>query len=281
VRRWGWENGVFRVATDVGLLHALDDAFLGRQPGVDLRQHALVVSLIVGIGAIVAFPRLRPGARAGVSLVFGVLAIVSGSLHVRYVRLDGAEASDWTGVLAVVAGVVLAALGLAIPFVHRGEGAATRGRRWAYRAVAVVAAVVVAYAIAFPLSAAIVVTHKFREPIGEPPSAAYRAVTSDPRTGSSSPAGTRRRATALPSSSCTEAEATAAAQSSTRRCSLGTGTEYSCTTLAAAARAKGAQWPSAGAGRRTWQARSRSSGSAPMSIGSASAGSGCPRAPTS
>ena len=36
LRRWGWETLVFRGATAVALLHALDDAFLNRQPGVGL-----------------------------------------------------------------------------------------------------------------------------------------------------------------------------------------------------------------------------------------------------
>ena len=40
VRSWSGETLVFRAATAVALLHALDDAFLGRQPGVPLGQHA-------------------------------------------------------------------------------------------------------------------------------------------------------------------------------------------------------------------------------------------------
>lgn len=176
--RWGWETTVFRGGTAVALLHALDDAFLNRQPGVGLNQHAVAaaISLAVGVAAIVAFPRLRPGLRAGIALSFGALATVNGALHVAHISVDEAAASDYTGVLAVAAGVALAALGLAIPFLHRGEGAATRGRRWAYRAAAVVAGLLVAYAFLFPVGGAIVQTHKFRELVGEPPSAAYEPV---------------------------------------------------------------------------------------------------------
>jgi hypothetical protein len=179
LRQWGWETAVFRGATAVALLHALDDAFLNRQPGVDLDQHALaaVISLAAGIGAIVAFPRLRPGFRAGIAFPFGVFAIVNGALHVRHISLDGPAASDYTGVLAIAAGVVLVVLGLAVPFLHRGAGAAASGRRWAYRVVAVVVGLLVVYAFVYPVSAAIIVTHKYREPIGDPPSAAYRPVT--------------------------------------------------------------------------------------------------------
>lgn len=182
---WGRETAVFAGATAVVLLHALDDAFLGRQPGVGPGQHALaaVISLVVGVGAIVVFPRLRPGLRAGVSLVFGVLAITNGALHVRHVSLDGPATSDYTGVLAFVAGVVLCVLGLGIPYAHRGRGAATRRRRWAYRVVAVIATLLVAYVFVFPVSVALVVTHKYREPVGEPPSGAYESVTFDSADG--------------------------------------------------------------------------------------------------
>ena len=105
---WGWETLVFRAATAVALVHALDDAFLNRQPGVDLDQHALaaVIALAVGIGAIVAFPRLRPGFRAAIAFVFGVLAATNGSMHVIHIAKDGPAHSDVTGALAMVAGLV-------------------------------------------------------------------------------------------------------------------------------------------------------------------------------
>lgn len=179
MRRWTWETAVFRVATALVLLHALDDALLNRQPGVPASQHAIagLISLGTGIGAMVVFPRLRPGLRAAISLVCGVLATVNGALHVKHVSVDGAAASDYTGVLAVLAGVVLIALGLAIPFLHRGEGAAARGRRWAYRVLAVVAGILIGYVFVFPVSAAQVATHKYRESIGAPPTPAYESVS--------------------------------------------------------------------------------------------------------
>ena len=179
IRNRAWEALVFRAATAVALLHAVDDAFLNRQPGVGIGQHALAaaISLAAGIGAILAFPRLRPGFRAAISLVFGVFAIVNGALHAAHISVDGAAGSDYTGVLAVAAGAVLVVLGLALPFVHRGEGAATRGRRWGYRVVTVVAGFLIVYAFVYPVSVAIVVTHRHREPIGDPPSAAYQPVT--------------------------------------------------------------------------------------------------------
>ena len=174
-----WEALVFGGATVVALLHALDDAFFNRQPGVDLDQHALaaLITLVAGLAGIVAFPRLRPGLRAAISLVFGVFAAVNGGFHLAHVIVVEGGASDVTGLFALVAGAVLVVLGLAIPFLHRGEGARTRGRRWAYRLITLVAGFLALYTFVYPVAAAMVVTHKHREPIGDPPSAAYEDIT--------------------------------------------------------------------------------------------------------
>lgn len=177
-----WRDGetlVFAGGTILGLVHALDDAFVNRQPGVDLGQHALAAALavVLGVGAIVVFPRLRPGLRAAVALTFGIFAIVNGALHVIHMTGVGPSASDYTGILAVAGGAALVALGLWIPFRHRGEGPATRARRWAYRAVAVLAGALVLYVVVFPVGGAIITTHKYREEVGDPPSGAYEPVT--------------------------------------------------------------------------------------------------------
>ena len=177
-REWGWETGAFRGATALALLHALDDAFLNRQPGVPLDQHALAaaISLAVGAAAIVAFPRLRPGFRALVAFVFGVLALVNGLQHVLHIAAVELADSDLTGVAAAIAGAVLVGLAFVIPFRHRGEGAEARGRRWVNRVIAVVAGALIAAVVVLPLSIAIAWTHKYREPIGDPPSAAFEPV---------------------------------------------------------------------------------------------------------
>ena len=179
VRSWSGETLVFRAATAVALVHALDDAFLGRQPGVPLGQHALAaaLALVLGGAALVLVPRLRPVLAAGVSVVFGVLAIGNGALHLIHVALDGPAASDLTGIAAFAAGIVLVLLAPAILFRHRGERERSARRRWTLRALGAIGLALTAYAILFPLTGAIIQTHKFREPIGDPPSAAYESVT--------------------------------------------------------------------------------------------------------
>jgi len=167
---------VFTGAIAVALLHALDDAFLHRQPGVGLGQYALAaaVSLVLGVGAVYIFPSMRPALRSAVALLFGALATVNGMLHVKHIADSGAAASDLTGALAAAAGAVLIGLAIAIPWLHRGEGAAGPRRRWAYRVLAVPVGLLAFVYTIVPMSIALTETHKYREPIGAPPSADYR-----------------------------------------------------------------------------------------------------------
>jgi len=169
---------VFSAATAVAVLHALDDAFLHRQPGVGLGQHALAaaLSLVLGLGAVYIFPSMRPALRSAVALLFGSLATVNGMLHVKHIADSGAAASDLTGVLAAAAGAVLVGLAIAIPWLHRGEGAAGPRRRWVYRVLAVPLGLLAVLYTIVPMSIALTETHKYREPIGSPPSPDYREV---------------------------------------------------------------------------------------------------------
>src|SRR4051795_6764112 len=169
----------FTGATAVWVLHGLDDAFLGRQPGVPIGQHlvAALVTVALAALAIFAFPRARPGVRSLLALTFGVFALADGVLHVLHVAAQGPAASGLTGALAALAGVALLALAAWIPYRHRGERARGRGRRGVNRLVAVVAGAALVYVVVFPVTVAIIATHKPREAIGAPPSAAYRPVT--------------------------------------------------------------------------------------------------------
>lgn len=179
------ENGVFVAALAVGLAHAVDDALLNRQPGVPPSQHvmALVAVAVAAAAAVFMFGRLRPGLRSALALVSGAVVLANGSLHVIHVATDRMEHSDLTGLVAALAGLVLVALGVVIPVRHRGEVPGSRGRRWARRGVAVVVGLVVSQLVVAPAMVGIVQTHKFREPIGEPPSSSYDAVSFDSTDG--------------------------------------------------------------------------------------------------
>src|SRR5215216_2155980 len=109
---------VFSVATVLILVHALDDAFLHRGPGLGISQHALAggISAAACVAAVLAFPSLRPGLRSALAFAFGGLACVNGVFHLAHVVDYGPAGSDLTGVLAVGAGVLLLGLAVAIPW---------------------------------------------------------------------------------------------------------------------------------------------------------------------
>src|SRR6185312_15046790 len=126
--RGGREWLVFAAATGVLVLHVLDDSFVHREPGVGPLHHlvpALVV-LAVATAGVVGYPFARPGIRCGLALGFGVLGLVGGLIHVGHLRAESLSGSDVTGLLALAAALVLLGLGIAVPYVHRGE----RGGRW-------------------------------------------------------------------------------------------------------------------------------------------------------
>lgn len=172
------EAAIFTAATVVAVIHALDDAFLGRQPGVGLGQHALagLLSLLIGVAAIAVFPRVRPGVRVALAVSLGFPALVNGAMHVAHIGFDGPQRSDLTGVAAAASGAILLALAVSIPWRHRGRGAATRRGRWIGRALALPAGLLVAALVVVPISLAVSETHKPRERVGAAPSSAYQDV---------------------------------------------------------------------------------------------------------
>ena len=171
-RRSG-EALAFTLGTAMILLHALDDAFVHRGPGLGLGQHALAgaIALAAGVGGMLAFPSLRPGLRAALAFAFGGLACVNGTLHVLHIAEHGAGGGDVTGALAVAGGLLLLGLAAVIPWRHRGQGG------WRSRGLAAVGGLLGVVFVLGPVGLGIVATHKWREPVGAPPSAAYRAVT--------------------------------------------------------------------------------------------------------
>jgi hypothetical protein len=90
-------------------------------------------------------------------------------MHIGHLDAGGPAGADLTGVAAAGAGVVLIALAAAIPWRHRGEGT------WRSRALAVPAGLLMVAVLA-PIAMGIGATHKWREPVGSPPDAAYQDV---------------------------------------------------------------------------------------------------------
>jgi hypothetical protein len=158
---------VVRSALALIALAVLDDAFVHREPGTSIAQH-LAGGLLPAAAAIclaVLYPRLRPGARGVVALVSGSLAIVAGVVDgLRHVLVDRLAGDDLTALLALVAGVVLVAAGVAILWRSRRTDERPR-RRYSRRVLVAIVAVLGVYFVVLPVGIAIVVNHKARSPV--------------------------------------------------------------------------------------------------------------------
>jgi uncharacterized protein len=103
----------YAAAAAIGL-HIADDSFIQPQPGTSAADHLAsgLVPLVLLALAAYAYPRLRPGAGAALALFVGVLGIGFSSEALHYWSDSGLAGDDYTGLLSLVAGVVLIGLGL-------------------------------------------------------------------------------------------------------------------------------------------------------------------------
>ena len=130
VHRAAWrECRLFVPAIVVLAVHGIDDSFLQPQPGTSAGDHLVggLVPLAVLALAAWAYPRLRGGRRGALALVFGVFGIVAGAEAVHYTSQVGASGDDYSGLLAVPAGLVLLGLGAVTLWTTRRRGAIVRG----------------------------------------------------------------------------------------------------------------------------------------------------------
>jgi hypothetical protein len=181
-------------------VHLVDDSFLQPEPGTGVADHLVsgLVPLAVLVGAALVYPRLRPGLRAAVAVVAGIVGIVSGVVEAAfYGPKEGLSGDDFSGLVAAVAGLCLVVLGAVT---------AWRGRKqdhplaWRYgrRVLLGLAWVAGLYFVLFPLSLSYGFTHVARVEtphgnLGAPYEAvSFAAGTASGSTGGSSPRGTAR-----------------------------------------------------------------------------------------
>ena len=143
-----------------------DDSFIQPQPGTSAGDHlvsGLVPLAVLGLAAA-AYARVPGGARAAIALLLGIFGIATGIEAVYYTTKVGPSGDDFTGLLALGAGVALLGLGLVTLWTtRRREGSLPR--RLLRRTAIAVASLVGALFVVFPLGYAYVGTHVARPPV--------------------------------------------------------------------------------------------------------------------
>ena len=180
------ETKIAAVAFGFIALHVLDDRFFQPEPGTSVKDHLVsgLVPIALLVGAVVAYPRLRPGLRAALAIVFGLLGIVMGSVEaVFYGPSEGLSGDDYTGLFAAAGGLVLVLLGTRTAWRGRRRDD-SRLRRYSRRALLAVAWVLAGYFVLFPLSLSYGFTHvaRLKTPSGDL-GAPYQAVSFRARDG--------------------------------------------------------------------------------------------------
>jgi hypothetical protein len=157
------ERTVFRTAVAILAAHVVDDTLVQPPSGTPATDHLVSAVVPVALLALAAwaYPRLSGFARAALSAGVGLLALVAGVEAAYYTSTVGPSGDDFTGLLALAAGVVLLGLGAATLWrTRRTEGALA----WRYprRALFAVAAFLAFELVMLPLGVAYITTHTAR-----------------------------------------------------------------------------------------------------------------------
>lgn len=173
------EGTIFAVAAGVIALHVADDSFVQPQPGTSGGDHIVsgLVPLAVLALAVWAYPRLRAGVRAPIAIALGLLGMVTAAEAIHYWRDGGMSGDDYTGLLAIPAGLSLVVLG-AVTLWRTRRTSNGLPRRYLRRLAWTALGLVTTFIVLFPLSIAYVITHAARDVV--PPArlgAAYEEVS--------------------------------------------------------------------------------------------------------
>jgi uncharacterized protein len=161
----GREYAVFAAGVGLAILHVLDDTFVGRQPGTSVGDElfsGIVVLAVLGV-SLYLYPHLRAGLRALLAFTLGVLIATAGAMHLAHVVIDALDGSDVTGILALLGGLLL--MGLSVAVAWRSRRGGTLPRRIGRGALVAVGLLALGFFVLFPLGGAIYVTRTPREPI--------------------------------------------------------------------------------------------------------------------
>jgi esterase/lipase len=156
-------NTLVRIALAVAAVHVLDDSFFQPEPGTSAVDHLAggLVPTALLLAAAWGYPRLRAGFQGAIALFLGFLTLLSSAEAIQYTRAGSPSGDDWTGLLAVPAGLVL--LGAGAVTLWRSRRRDDRlWRRYLRRGLVTAASLLAVFAVLFPVTIAYVVTHAAR-----------------------------------------------------------------------------------------------------------------------
>lgn len=157
-------------ATAVIAAHVVDDNFLQPAHGTSAADHLASGLVPLGFIAVAAwgYARVRPGAQALIAIALGLFGVMVGGLEAGYYTMEvGPSGDDFTGLLAIPAGLLLVGLGAVVLWRSRRR---TPNPWWRQlrRVLLAVAGVVVIYQVAVPVGVAYLATHAARAVVPAP-----------------------------------------------------------------------------------------------------------------
>jgi hypothetical protein len=156
------EVGLARIALGVATLHVVDDNFLQPERGTSAGDHlwgGLVQAALFVLFAW-AYPRLRAGLRSTLAIFVGIFTATMGIEAINYYRDATLSGDDYTGLLCIPAGLLLAGVGFVTLWRTRKGGSLIR--RYLRRAVLAIGLLLGAVFIVYPVSQSYVITHTGR-----------------------------------------------------------------------------------------------------------------------
>jgi uncharacterized protein len=162
------ETEVVRAALGLIGLHYADVAFFQPEPGTSAGDHLVSGLVPIGLLAVlgVLYPRMRAGARAMWAILLGLFALAGGiATSVSHAIGDGPSGDDYTGVLAAVAGGVLAGVGAVT--LWRTRKLDRKARRYVRRALIGIVGFLVAFQVIAGATLGYYATHRPQSAVSE------------------------------------------------------------------------------------------------------------------
>jgi hypothetical protein len=155
------ERSLLLLGTALVALHVVDDSFLQPPAGTSAADHLAggLVPLALLAAAAWAYGRVRAGSRGLLAIIVGVFGVGVGALESGYYTTAvGPSGDDFTGLLAIPAGLLLIGVGVVTLWRSRRRDGSLL-RRGVRRGLLVVAGMLATFFVAQPVLFAYAVTH--------------------------------------------------------------------------------------------------------------------------